>query len=129
MENGEFKELYVKEGSSKELLKKTLSGNIKLTETGDVLLTSIKPAKRAIVMYLLGNKVLKLDGVKQEEAEGPAEIFQRTGIPRGTVGRELKELSDDGFVKTTEDGKYFIPDNLLLRIHELFENKGDKNEN
>lgn len=123
METSEFKELYIWQGLDKEILKKTLSGNVRLTEKEVLLEPGIKPVKKAIIMFLLGNKVLKLDGLKEIEAVGVTEIAEHTSIPGGTVRPNLRELFEEGYVKQTQDGKYYVPDHLLLKIHELFGHK------
>ena len=124
MENSEFKELYIEDELNKDILRNTLTGNAKLTNQGDVLLEpNVKNTKKAIVIYLLGTKVLKIDGIKTEETERPTDISQKTGLPIGTVKPRLRELLEEGFVKQTDDGRYYIPNYMLLKVQELFKHK------
>ena len=74
-------------------------------------------------MYLMGNKILKLDGLKIDEVECPKEISEKTGFPIGIVKSIIRELFDEGVVKQTEVRKYYVPSYALLKIQELFKHK------
>lgn len=122
--DSEFKEFYMDDELNKQLLKDTLKGSVRLTPAGDVILEAgLKPIKKALVLYLLANKILKLDGLKVSDAEGPKEISEKTGFSIGTVKPIIRELFDEGIVKQTEEGKYYVPNYALLKVQEIFKHK------
>lgn len=77
--------------------------------------------KDAIIVMLLGFKVLKELGVRDIEMVGPKEISMNCGINLSTVKNALRELEEDR-IATSVKGKYTIPNFLLYNLRDKFSN-------
>ncbi|KPJ54789.1 hypothetical protein AMJ47_03530 [Parcubacteria bacterium DG_72] len=77
--------------------------------------------KDAIIVMLLGFKVLKELGLRETEMVGPKEISMNCGINLSTVKNSLRDLEEDR-IATSVKGKYTIPNFLLYNLKDKFSN-------
>lgn len=101
----------------KEKLTSLILGNLGVSKNGEVIILpgfSSLTTKSKILSFLLAKKAAKVMSLSKDESATIKEVSQRTGIPEGTVGRELSELRQQRFI-SSEQG-YFIPDYVVHRI-------------
>jgi hypothetical protein len=122
-----FDGLFVeKEKLDEGIVNEILSERVKLTKEGDVDFQKEQGRKPTILIYLLANKVFVTKGIKPEETAAPKEIHEKTGIPKGSVGRCLQELKTENLVMN-KGSKYFVPNHALTRAKSfILENEGEE---
>lgn len=118
MDNNPLKQLIVDtEELDKEKLTSLILGNLGISKNGDVI---ILPGflglttKSKILSFLLAKKAAKVMSLSTDDSASIKEISQRTGLPEGTVGRELSELKQMRLV-SSEQG-YLVPDYAIHLI-------------
>lgn len=91
-------------------------------------------SRDAIIITLLGFKVLKEWGARETETVGPKEVSLNSGINLSTVKNALRELEKER-ITISSKGKYSIPNFLLyilkdkfaaLKLEELVERTAEK---
>lgn len=83
--------------------------------------------RQKVIAYLLGKKVAYLLGKSDSETAAAKEIPLETGLPKGTVGPKLKELSEARLVSQTDSSEYYVgPHQVGLALDDL--KKGISNE-
>lgn len=118
-----LKSLVVNEkDANEEILATVLSDYTQIGgATGDPMFKpkySTLKAEGKILVYLLARKVaVALLIFKGAEAAAPKEIASATGLPPGTVKPAVASLARRGLLHAT-DGRYSVPNHLLLRVKE-----------
>lgn len=105
------------EALDKEKLASLITGNLGISQAGDVIILpgfNSLTTKSKILSILLAKKAAKVMGLIDTETTGSKEITQKTGLPEGTVGRELAELKNARLIGN--EGGYFIPDYAIHQI-------------
>ena len=116
-----FDDLFIeKEELNKDILKKILTGKVKLINDGNIIFQKVFQPKHSIILYLLSNKIFLMKKIKEKEADGPREIHLKTGVPEGTVKRYVRELEKEGLLIRTEGG-YYVPNHALIKIEKIME--------
>lgn len=95
----------------REKLASLILGNLGISKDGVVVILPgfvDLTTKSKILCYLLAKKASKVMTLSDSESAATKEIAQKTGLPEGTVSRELFELKDMRLI-ANEQG-YFIPD-------------------
>lgn len=95
----------------KEKLTNLILGNLGISENGEVIILpgfSELTTKSKILSFILAKKAAKIMSLATNDSTTIKEISQRTGLPEGTLGRELSELKQLRLV--LNEGGYFIPD-------------------
>lgn len=102
------------------VLKDMLKDRVQLTKEGSVILLSpfhnLK-ADQKVLLVLLAKKVLKIK-VGTEERLTPKEIIDITGLPRGTVAPNVRNLEVGGYIRS-ENGAYWVPDSLIFKAKQM----------
>lgn len=95
----------------KEKLANLILGNLGISEGGEIVILpgfSELTTKSKILSFMLAKKAAKIMSLTTNDSTTIKEVSQRTGLPEGTLGRELSELKQLRFV--LNEGGYFIPD-------------------
>lgn len=105
------------EALDKEKLASLITGNLGISQAGEVIILAgfnSLSTKSKILSLLLARKAAKVMGLAEREEANTKDITQKTGLPDGTVGRELSELKTARLI-TYENG-YFVPDYAIHQI-------------
>lgn len=101
----------------KEKLVSLIMGNLGISKSGEIVILpgfNSLSTKSKILSILLAKKAAKLMELAAEEKASIKDIIQKTGLPQGTIGRELSELKDLRLV-LSENG-YYVPDYAIHQI-------------
>jgi hypothetical protein len=116
--------MIVDQKSVLEVNKEAISRYIGITSAGDPVLlvekTQLK-GQQAVMFYLIGKYMAKIAGCSDDAGASYSEVFRSLGLPRGTVGRCLRELEGAGMAVNRADGKYEI---VLSSLATFFANLG-----
>jgi hypothetical protein len=82
-------------------------------------------ARQKVIGYLLGKKVSKLLGKVEAEITLPKDIMEETGIPKGTINPNLRELFDERLISQTKEGEYYINSHQIHSCVSELETKGN----
>jgi len=130
MDNNPLKQLIVDtEELDKEKLASLILGNLGISKNGDVIVLPGFPGlttKSKILSFLLAKKAAKVMSLSTDDSASIKEVSQRTGLPEGTVGRELSELKQMRLVSS--DQGYLVPDYAihLITIEKRTEEKNNQ---
>lgn len=130
MNNDPLKQLIVDtEELDKEKLTSLILGNLGISKNGDVVILpgfSDLTTKSKILSFLLAKKAAKVMSLSTDDSASIKEVSQKTGLPIGTVGRELSELKQKRLV-SSEQG-YLVPDYAihLITIEKRIEEKNNQ---
>src|SRR3989344_1213747 len=105
------------EALDKGKLASLIMGNLGISQTGEVIILAgfnTLTTKSKILSLLLARKAAKVMGLTERETANTKDITQKTGLPDGTVGRELFELKTARLI-SNENG-YFVPDYAIHQI-------------
>lgn len=94
-----------------EMNKEIISKFIGITPTGEpILLVDKKELKgqQAVMLYLIGKYMAKLARYTDGPCAKYSDIVRSLGMPKGTVGRCLRELESAGSIAECDDGGYVI---------------------
>jgi hypothetical protein len=112
--------LFVKNAElNRDVLFELLKDRVRITESGDVIITGKFNPFQKIILYCLSKKVLLIKNLATEEMSGPAEISGKIGLKSGTAKVYVRKLEDDGIL-INKGGKYFIPNFVLHNLKEKF---------
>lgn len=118
MDENPLKKLIVDvEELDKEKLTSLIQGYLGISKKGEIVILSDfneLTTKSKIITLLLARKASKAMSLHPEDSTTPKEIVQMTGLPKGTVGRELFELKQLRLVDKNEG--YFVPDHAVHTI-------------
>lgn len=101
----------------KEKLTSLIFGNLGISKSGIVIILPgyvELSTKSKIISYLLAKKAAKVMELSGSDLTTTKEIIDKTGLPEGTVKRELHELRQMRLV-SNEQG-YFVPDYAIHMI-------------
>ncbi|MDP3988148.1 MAG: hypothetical protein Q8P80_03315 [Candidatus Levybacteria bacterium] len=101
----------------KEKLASLILGNLGISKNGDAVILpgfTELTTKSKILSFLLAKKAAKVMSLSTDDSASMKEVSQKTGLPEGTVGRELSELKQIRLV-SSEQG-YFVPDYAIHLI-------------
>jgi len=76
-------------------------------------------SKNAVIITLLGFKLLKELKAKEIEAAGPKEVAANSGLNLSTVKNTLRDLGEERLAISTK-GKYSVPNYLLYILKDKF---------
>lgn len=130
MNDDPLKQLIVDaEELDREKLTSLILGNLGISKNGDVIILPGFPeltTKSKILSFLLAKKAAKVMALSTDDSASIKEVSQRTGLPEGTVGRELSELKQMRLV-SSEQG-YLVPDYAihLITIEKRTEEKNNQ---
>ena len=105
------------EALDKEKLASLIMGNLGISQTGEIIILpgfNSLATKSKILSVLLARKAARIMELTSTEKAGRRDIIEKTGLPEGTVGRELAELKTARLI-SYEDG-YFVPDYAVHQI-------------
>ena len=101
----------------REKLTSLILGNLGISKSGEIIILPgfvDLTTKSKILSFLLAKKASKVMSLSATDLAATKEIVQRTGLPEGTVNRELFELKEMRLI-LNEQG-YFIPDYAIHLI-------------
>lgn len=113
-----------------ELVADTLFPLLSLTDSGDLLLLTPfheLEATLKVLTIFLSLKALSMLQLRDDAIAGPTEISNLSGIPIGTVKREVRCLEAEKLL-ISERGKYWIPSYSLSKVADLISKKELNNE-
>jgi len=94
-----------------EMNKETVSRFIGITPTGEPMLLVDKKelkGRQAVMLYLIGKYMAKVAGYCDNACSKFSDVARSLGMPKGTVGRCLRELESAGSIAECTDGGYVI---------------------
>lgn len=105
--------------------KETIARFVGVTKDGRIILLKDKSqmdAQQMVVLYLIGKYMARLAEYTDVETARNIEIAGALGIPKGTVGRCLRELEAQGLASKSDGGGYRI---ILSALATFFASMGD----
>ncbi|WP_276259903.1 hypothetical protein [Haloglomus litoreum] len=75
-------------------------------------------SKRKIVVALMAQKALHELGMADDEWVTPSDISSMSGVKKGTVYPSVRDLDDEGILRS-EDGEYMLPSVNLEKAKEF----------
>lgn len=104
---------------NRELLAITLADRVRIDrDTGEIIplpgWNTLRPRQRILAFLLAGRAAVALD-VMSVASFLPRQVISGTGVPAGTVKRELREMIADRLVSQESSRAYYIPGFALER--------------
>jgi len=114
---------------SREMLAEVLENRIAIDPgTGAVIPLQgwhMLTARQRILLFLLGTKAALLKGILGAEGAGPTAIAAATGVPKGTVGRILRELAAERLLAQMAGGAYYVPVYAAQQVKDVVLGEGN----
>jgi len=81
-------------------------------------------AKGKVVAYFVGKQYAVAGELSQESSVENQELETKLNLPKGTIGRVVKELRDAHLIQALAEGRHVLPITNLLQALTLLEEKG-----
>lgn len=105
---------------NRQLLAAILSHWVRIDrDTGEVIPSEgferLRPRQR-ILVFLIASKAVAALNLRPSEGLSPTEVTTQSGMPSGTVKRELREMLAARLIAQDAEGRYFVPAFALERV-------------